>query len=192
MRDCNETFRLQPNNVLAWETRSCAHFHLGQPDQAIADAEKVLSLNPKNWMAFQIRGRARVAKNEMKAAMADLTQAIELNPRDNVSLRERGIAYFYQRNYKPAADDLTAAIDIHQAAFSSPDAESHYYRGRIQTISKNYDAAIIDLTVAIRAVPGFAKAYYQRSIAYTAKGDRVKAKSDYARAIKLDPNVAKE
>jgi tetratricopeptide (TPR) repeat protein len=131
-------------------------------------------------------------RNESKEAIADLSQAISLNPQDNVSLRCRGTIYFLQRSYKQASDDLTAAIDIHQVAFKRPDVESYYTRGCTYYFSKNYDAAIADLSVVIRVDPKFAKAYYFRSLAYTAKGDRIKSKSDYSKALKLDPNVAKD
>jgi tetratricopeptide (TPR) repeat protein len=195
--DCNEALRLAPNNALVYETRCQAHYNLGLPDKAIADSDELIRLEPRNSKGYQVRGLARIAKGNAKEALEDFTQAIQLNPQDITSLRERGIAYFCQQNYKPAADDLTAAIDIHQAAFKFPDTDALFYRalfyrGWSYNFTRNYDAAIADFTVVIKAQPKFAKAYYLRSFAYKAKGDLLKFKSDYSRAIKLDPNVAKE
>lgn len=190
--DCDETLRLTPENPLAYETRCWAHFNLGNIDKSLADCDQLIRLAPKNYMGYRVRGMAYETKNNTKQAVADYTQAINLNPEDNVSLRLRGIRYFYLRNFEQAAVDLTKAIDLHLAVFKYSDGEAHYYRGRAYNMTKNYDAAIADFTLAIKIDPKFAKAYYHRSLSYNAKGDKVRAKNDYSRAIKMDPNVAKE
>jgi len=65
-------------------------------------------------------------------------------------------------------------------------------RGHIHNLSRNYNAAVADLTAAIRIDHNYAKAYYKRSRAYLALGDKVRSSTDFKRALKLDPNVEKD
>jgi len=43
----------------------------------------------------------------------------------------------------------------------------------------------------LRARPGFAPAYWERSKSYVALGERVRAQADYNQALKLDAKVGK-
>ncbi|NOR65955.1 MAG: tetratricopeptide repeat protein [Woeseiaceae bacterium] len=53
-----------------------------------------------------------------------------------------------------------------------------------------YDAAISDLTKAIKMRPRFAMAHFYRGRAYFRKGEHDKSLSDLAEAIELDPALA--
>ena len=61
----------------------------------------------------------------------------------------------------------------------------------------DFDAAIAELTEAIRLAPTYTKAYESRGEAYAKKGDKAKAKTDleqaiaaYTEIIRLDPKNA--
>jgi tetratricopeptide (TPR) repeat protein len=53
----------------------------------------------------------------------------------------------------------------------------------------DYDRAIADLSEAIRLDPKRASAFYNRGVAYRAKGDLGHADADAAEAMRLDPTL---
>ena len=73
------------------------------------------------------------------------------------------------------------------------DSKSHrdYYNQGVARLEKGeYDAAISDLTKAIKMRPRFAMAHFYRGRAYFRKGEHDKALSDLTEAIELDPALA--
>ena len=66
-----------------------------------------------------------------------------------------------------------------------------YYRQGVARLEKGeYDAAISDLTKAIKTRPRFAMAHFYRGRAYFRKGEHDKALPDLNKAIELDPALA--
>lgn len=53
----------------------------------------------------------------------------------------------------------------------------------------DHDSAIADFTEAIKLDPRYASAYYNRSLAYEAKGERKRAKADYYQALTLNSKI---
>jgi len=65
-----------------------------------------------------------------------------------------------------------------------------YKQGVARLEKGEHDAAISDLTKAIKMRPRFAMAHFYRGRAYFRKGDHDKALSDLTEAIELDPALA--
>ncbi|GEM_PF-3779192 len=66
-----------------------------------------------------------------------------------------------------------------------------YYNQGVARLEKSeYDAAISDLTKAIKKRPRFALAHFYRGRAYFRKGEHDKSLSDLTEAIELDPALA--
>jgi tetratricopeptide (TPR) repeat protein len=53
-----------------------------------------------------------------------------------------------------------------------------------------YDRAIADYTAALRIDPNYAVAYYDRGLAYRAKGDYDRAIADYEAVLRINPNYS--
>ena len=56
---------------------------------------------------------------------------------------------------------------------------------------QSYERAVADFTRATELMPAFAVALYNRSLVYTLLGMRDLSAQDRARAVRLDPTVAK-
>ena len=72
-------------------------------------------------------------------------------------------------------------------------SKSHrdYYNQGVARLEKGeFDAAISDLTKAIKMRPRFALAHFYRGRAYFRKGEHDKSLSDLTEAIELDPALA--
>jgi tetratricopeptide (TPR) repeat protein len=66
-----------------------------------------------------------------------------------------------------------------------------YYNQGVARLEKGeYDAAISDLTKAIKVRPRYALAHFYRGRAYFRKGEHDKSLSDLTKAIELDPALA--
>jgi Flp pilus assembly protein TadD len=60
--------------------------------------------------------------------------------------------------------------------------------GKAYYDQKDYDRAIADFTVALRMRPDTIYLYVSRGNAYLGKGDRVRARADWSKALELDTN----
>jgi len=69
-------------------------------------------------------------------------------------------------------------------------ANRYFNRGLALTAKKDYEAAILRYTVAIRLKPDFPDAYNNRGIVYRKTGDYQAAILNYDAAIRLKPNYA--
>ncbi|MBC8217444.1 MAG: tetratricopeptide repeat protein [Planctomycetes bacterium] len=72
----------------------------------------------------------------------------------------------------------------------SKNAGAYYNQGIARLEKGENDAAISDLTKAIKMRPRFAMAHFYRGRAYLGKGEHDKALSDLTEAIELDPALA--
>ncbi|MHC4566523.1 MAG: tetratricopeptide repeat protein [Planctomycetota bacterium] len=72
----------------------------------------------------------------------------------------------------------------------SKNARAYYNQGVARLEKGENDAAISDLTRAIKMRPRFAMAHFYRGRAYLRKGEHDKALSDLTEAIELDPALA--
>jgi tetratricopeptide (TPR) repeat protein len=72
----------------------------------------------------------------------------------------------------------------------SKNARAYYNQGVARLEKGENDAAISDLTKAIKMRPRFANAYFYRGRAYLGKGEHDLAISDFNKAIEIDPGLA--
>ena len=72
----------------------------------------------------------------------------------------------------------------------SKSARAYYNQGVARLEKGEYDAAISDLTKAIKMRPRSAMAHFYRGRAYFRKGEHDKALSDLTEATELDPALA--
>lgn len=84
-------------------------------------------------------------------------------------------------------------VSFATSAFAQTTAQEYYDRGRTKSISKNsseIDAALADLSMAIKLKPDYHEAYNQRAnTKLLGKGDLDGALADYTKAIELNPKT---
>lgn len=87
-------------------------------------------------------------------------------------------------------DELEEVEDIRGLPSTSVDGITHYIlgnrhleRGIRDTDREKLDSAIADYSKAINLYPGYARAYFNRAIAYENEGKYEKARLDYAQAL---------
>jgi hypothetical protein len=94
--DFNESLRLNPKDVEAYNNRCWARTVIGDLQAALKDCNEALRLRPNFVDALDSRGMVNLKSGQTKNAIADFDAALKINPRLTSSLYGRGLAK--QRN----------------------------------------------------------------------------------------------
>jgi tetratricopeptide (TPR) repeat protein len=176
-----------------------------------------LKLNPRNGMAYGFLGLASAGARQYGLAEQHFRTAIKLMPTVAVFylnlgqvLEQEGkfdealvvyrqswllgdgsdtfprIAHILLRN-----KDVSSAMAEYDAAIhiGPNSSESLAWRGIIEYLKGNYDAAVADLAESARLLPR-ADTFYALGRALETKGDIAGAKKAYERVLQLDPNYS--
>ena len=112
--DFNESLRLNPKDVEAYNNRCWARTVIGDLQAALKDCNEALRLRPNFVDALDSRGLVNLKSGQTKNAIADFDAALKINPRLTSSLYGRGLAK--QRNGSIAEGEL----DISNAKAMDP------------------------------------------------------------------------
>jgi tetratricopeptide (TPR) repeat protein len=164
--DYSEAIRLGAQQAAAYKARADSYSRIGEYDKAIADLAVALRFNPQDARAYVSRGVAHKGKKDRPNAVADYAEAIRLDPAE-------------------AFDGLTEA-----RGFDPKDADTHYYRGRVNAVLGKYGWAVTDYTKAIQLEPKYAAAYAGRGWVKFWRDEYDEAIADFSQAICLDPGLA--
>ena len=77
---CNESLRLQPDDVLALDSRGFTFLKMGRLDRAIADYDVALKLDPKLAGSLYGRGIAKLRRGEAAGGNSDVAAAKAIRP----------------------------------------------------------------------------------------------------------------
>jgi tetratricopeptide (TPR) repeat protein len=91
--DFNQTLKLDPAYIAAYNSRGFAYMSNGDYDRAIADFNQAIRLDPAYAFAYNNRGLAYMSNGDHDRAIADYNQAIRLDPAYPVAYNNRGLAY---------------------------------------------------------------------------------------------------
>lgn len=113
--------------------------------------------NPQNAEGYYLRGLSRLDEGYLKEAIADFNHSLELNPKNSeVVYFSRGVAYAYQEPTRGGSNTLDPLKQ-----------------------------AIEDYSLAIKANPGYADAYYNRGVAHLEQNNKTAAIADFNKAAEL-------
>lgn len=113
--------------------------------------------------------------------MEQLNKALEIIPNNANALGNRGHVYFKKNEYDKAIQDYTSSLQ------GNPNnAEIYNMKGFILYDRLHQpEQSLPEFAQALRLNPGYAAAYVNRSKAYMALNNPIKAKEDIEAAIKL-------
>jgi len=84
----------------------------GQPDQAVAQFERVLTIDPNNAPALQNLGIVALQQDDLRSAQTFLARALNLNPRLPLALNTLGVVYARMNDFPHAVDAWNRAVSI--------------------------------------------------------------------------------
>jgi tetratricopeptide (TPR) repeat protein/membrane protease YdiL (CAAX protease family) len=168
------------------EMQAARDYQQGDNAGAIAEYTLALKSKPNDPELLKYRASVEALSRDYVAEIGDLNKLLSLDPKapDPDVLISRAMAYYYAGYPDKGQPDADQAI-----ALSPEDAELYKYRSYIDEGRDKRDAAISDISQAIK----YSKRkdedlYYRRGWDYQAKADYGKAIEDLNEAAKLDPS----
>ena len=128
-------------------------------------------------------GTSFLTQGNYPSAIRELQQAKTLDPENVIVLNNLGLAYYLREHYDLALQELAHAIHL-QPKYS--EARNNY--GRVLIDVARYDDAIHELQIVVNDLTyeDPAKAWVNLGLAYFRKGDFIKARDQFAEAIKAN------
>jgi len=199
IEDYSEIIKIDPKNVLAYDSRASAKWALKYDDEAIKDLDTAISLNDKyTWIYYNKIGLIKMDEKDLNGAIAAYSGAIAIHS-VGPFYNNRGIAEIAIKNYDAAINDFTIAInrsrnpqykdDLSSSLFQ---ASAYYSRGKAKLFRGDTKEAIADLDTTITTNPKLALAYNIRGEAKNKLGDKAGACADWQTASDMDCEPARE
>ena len=197
--DYDKAISLAPNNVSYYENRGLTYYAIKFSAGKNTDAElwencnKIIELDPRNGSAYYERAIIgnRMSK-DFYLVKTDLDQALKLlsenataNWADISNLLMSTGEILRAHGYFDEALEAYRAIPKYDPSFIK---NLYHYTGVTYFEMGDYDKAIADCTKDIEA-ESWSWTYIVRGRAYKAKGMLEEAKSDFIKALSLQPNL---
>lgn len=139
--------KLEPNNLLAWQTEVRTYLIARQFDATIKHADSALKLFPNDWLISNFKGVAYMNQAKYQTAEAIFRGNVELHP--DVMLSYNFLAMVLQ--YQGRVDDALQVLQ--QGLQLRPDVNLYARLGEIRFDQGNYVAAADALEKAILGNP---------------------------------------
>lgn len=217
MDELNSCIRLAPQSTECRLLRAEFYVHLNQFERAFEDLNSALRIDNQLHEAYWMKGKIYASKNDQDKAISSYQTAIEVNPeffdgyislgiylagqqnplaeefyRSAIELRPRSIeakynlAIFYQ-NSEQYRDALGLYNEI--LAIDSTNATASFNQGFIHLeYLAQYDSAAFWFSEAIKHLPYYHQAFFNRGLALESMGKTEAALSDYSEALRLKPD----
>jgi tetratricopeptide (TPR) repeat protein len=188
LKDFDAAIRIKPSDAALFANRSLTLLDLKRYEETVKAASKAIELNPELSVAYNNRAQAYTLLGKKHEAVDDYQKAIALE--GNVSIFHSALAMLLEEMYLPIAA-LNAYNRLNELDSNSANANKR----RIALFSKiqqgdelkaNYDKAIASTS----SNQALAQIHHDRAIFYGHRNEFDLAKSDFMRAIKLDPQTA--
>lgn len=173
---------LNPLNAESFELRGIAWFRIFDIEKALTDITKAIELDPDNHRAWYYKGDILKYTKQAQDAEICYLKANELYP-DSLfyltGLIETGVAL---KKYDNALNYCNQILNEKPA-----DKIALYYRGFINSMKKNYKAAIKDALKLLEIGQRTATNLNNLGFWYSRIGDRKKAYNNLTLALQINP-----
>lgn len=153
---------------------------LDRPDEAVAEANRLILRQPRLAQAFVERGLTFSALGHVERALEDLDTAFMLDPKNAAILLARGDLFFLMEMPDQAEASYSRAI-----ALEPKNPLGWINRGVARDEQGRFPEAIADFTKALDLDPAQASALANRGVSRSQTGDMAGMCADYARACAL-------
>lgn len=157
----------------------------GDGHGGLADVEAALRLDPSLSRALCLRGLIHHQVHRESRALADFAAAIAADPADPMPFISRANLHFDGSRYDFALADVLQAIGRAPKV-----ADYQGFKGVILVAMGQSAQAFEAFDEAIRLDPSCAYAWWRRGELRALRGDYAGERTDKARALRLDPDVA--
>jgi tetratricopeptide (TPR) repeat protein len=185
MEDFNDVLRQDSESVPAYVGRGTCYLGLARYAEAIADMSQAIRREPDKALWYQKRATAYRRTRQYGPCLADLERAVQLDPENFTYHAYRGELYSIFKRNKEAEVDLVIGVNA-----EPQNPEWVLQLAVVYFNSKNYEAVVNLITVALRLNGKEARYYNCRGVAYRELTRPDEAIADFAKAIELKPDFA--
>lgn len=182
MADCTKAIELDARSADAYAVRAAILLEKGNFEGVIADLDKALMLDPRNPNVYRTRGIAKLKKGDLDGSIADYDKAVEID-HSLESYGGRALANFAKGNFDKSIADLDVAIKK-----SSEPVALYKLRAQAKFRTKDWGAAVIDYSTAIKLDPKSPDAYFYRGLTLLNQGKDMEAQRDFDKFLELAPD----
>jgi putative PEP-CTERM system TPR-repeat lipoprotein len=205
-----------PDHLPSILAMAAANHGLGNFEQSILGARRVLAHRPDNSMAKQVLAGSLVKTGDAKGALDLLLPLLKGRENDVRLLAQIGTAYLESRDFGKAMDylDRAATLDPNNPEIRSQQATGHLARGETERAlieleqasrlsasagqadlalivlnlrHKDYDAALQAIAALEKKAPNTPVTHNLRAAALLGQQDRAGARKALQRALEIDP-----
>ncbi|MEO1438084.1 MAG: tetratricopeptide repeat protein, partial [Bacteroidota bacterium] len=190
--DFAEYRKRMPNDVEGVYSAGRAEYEAGEYEQAINHFSEALDIDPYHIPSWNDRGMSYCKMDQFDEGLDNFYEAIRYDSTFAMAYVNAGAArYFRQDIANPVKKDLEIAKDwFTQAIAIQPGLYLAYYnRAAVNYFLEAYPEALADLDKALRLNPMNAWTYFYQGVVYAAMGNAGRARSEYRKAVQLDPNL---
>jgi tetratricopeptide (TPR) repeat protein len=145
-------------------------------DGGIAAFSAARDIDPDNVTYINSRGIAYSNKGDDDHALADYDLCLQMRPNFSSAYNNRGVIFMRRGDLQRAFDEFNAAVKY---PTSNANRYVHLYnRARVQTMRKQYDAALADFAEAQQLNPDGLQVATYRCVAYAEMGKFDEALAD--------------
>jgi tetratricopeptide (TPR) repeat protein len=174
----DQAISIDPKGFDSYKNRGLAYCNKNDFERAISDYNEAIKIKPDDAEVYFDRGLAYYYKSEFNLAILDYNKAIEINPYYSDAYYNRGSAYIRKGDIDQAIGDYSKTIEIDSGSVRSYDKG-----GLIFPRIGERDSKIFPKITATKH--NFSDVFYNRGIAYHAKGDVNRAIVDYSKALEI-------
>ncbi len=169
-----------PTLPFGFVVRGIVYARRGDVGRAMADFDRSIKLDPGYVVAHLERGRALLAAGRPAQAAAACAKAIWINARLPAAYNCRGVAHLrrHQRDSAMADFDKALALDPNFVL-------ALQNKGVVLALAGDHLTAIETFSSAL-AIKANSDSYALRGRSYAARGDALRAKRDYDRALAIN------
>lgn len=153
-----------------------------KPQEALAEAQKVLETMPGNEDALAARAEAFRASGRLEESKKDWTRLCELQPQNHLYWHRLGIVEVMQSNNDAALAHFRKALEL-SPSFTAAINDLIY----LHLTQKRFDAALSELdSLAKKSAPAD-EIHKFRGQVFLAKGDNGAAEAEFRKTIEINP-----
>lgn len=178
----NKVVKISPQNIYALRLLAATQLRLGRADDASRTLAPALRTASQDVGVQVVAGEIALANKDFSKASEHFEVATKASPGSAAIRTELGLSRMAQGDSRGMADFQVAS------GMEGGDIRPATIIILTQLKNKQFDAALTSLAALEKKQAGLPLIWNYRGAAYLGKQDRVRARSSYMQALKLDPS----
>lgn len=182
---------LNPDNAVILSNLGEMHYATGNLVAALDSLQKAVIADPRDAYSRAYYAQLLALSGNTAAAKPEAAQAARLAPTNAYAVGQYGVVSYLSKDPVTARAQLTQAVKLDPLRYP----EFYYYLGRLDLDAGDLKSARENLTRAVALGSTIPEYIYYLGLSYERGAgiiapDRIKARENYERALKLNPNYA--